>query len=532
MKKFFVPQNQRLFVCKLFVIVISLLFVSFPEFPPCFPRKAVFPGRNFSKEVTRKSRSINTVCNQGERDEDASFVVREGDVNLEVPNFSSHRCIGSRKKTRSCVFRNLYFDIETKKFEYHSEYSTRNVPVSFDHGLAHYNFMGESKLSKFKGRILHERGFLYLHAGGGNRGRPQQDRQWYDPWVVHKNENMPPNNDVTYVINATAMLWETVSPSSFGHLLVDNIIPIFIIIRTFELEIESMQIILMANCDEHFNTVRNGQSNAAKWCKHLLESRGLMSPGMTRNKVRSISEFLHETRKLQKSKILFKKVVLGGGGLAMWLQLQEAAHTEKYADEGRRDSRGYGIYFRQLQQHFYRQHGIVENSVPLCSESPVIVILDKHGGREGNTEVGERRIANIDSLTDWIGQDFSSAKVLKIDFQPLSWESQLRVLSKTSIFIAPPGSSSFRMLFLPKGAYAIILSRPTADIKYSNWESDAWFRYQSYFGILNYHVEKAELASNSTDASVLVDSDIFITRSKIKELIEQALKLQVKHGEN
>jgi len=330
----------------------------------------------------------------------------------------------------------------------------------------------------------------------------------------------------------TAMLWETVSPSSFGHLLVDNIIPIFIIIRTFELEIESMQIILMANCDEHFNTVRNGQSNAAKWCKHLLESRGLMSPGMTRNKVRSISEFLHETRKLQKSKILFKKVVLGGGGLAMWLQLQEAAHTEKYADEGRRDSRGYGIYFRQLQQHFYRQHGIVENSVPSCSESPVIVILDKHGGREGNTEVGERRIANIDSLTDWIGQDFSSAKVLKIDFQPLSWESQLRVLSKTSIFIAPPGSSSFRMLFLPKGAYAIILSRPTADIKYSNWESDAWFRYQSYFGILNYHVEKAELASNSTDASVLVDSDIFITRSKIKELIEQALKLQVKHGEN
>jgi len=530
--KYAAQQNLRVITCLLFVTLIALLL---PSKPLYFCGNFEPPSQQqdfFSVGMTKKSRTVNVVYNQDTFGEGSTLSARKRSGYKKVSNFSSHECFGSRKKTRSCVFKNLYFDTETKKFEYHSESSTRNVPVSFDGGLARYNFMGESQSKELKKRGLHESGFLYLHAGGGRRGRPQQDRRWYDPWIAHTLENMLPSTDVTHVIDGTVMLWETISPGSFGHLLVDNIIPIFIITKTFELEIESLQIILMANCDEHFNTLRDGITNAAKWCKHLLESGGLISPGLTRNKVRSISEILHQTRRYQKTKILFKKVVIGGGGLAMWLQLQEAAHHEKYADEGRRDSRGYGIYFRQLQQHFYRQHGIVENSVTSWSESPVIVILDKHGSREGDTKVGERRIANIDLVRDWIGQDFSSATVLKIDFQPLSWHEQLSLLSRTSIFISPPGSSSFRMLFLPKGAYAIILSRPTADIRYSNWESDAWFRYQTYFGILNYRVAKAELASNSTEASVLVDSDIFITRSKIKELIEQALKLQDKRREN
>jgi hypothetical protein len=236
-----------------------------------------------------------------------------------------------------------------------------------------------------------------------------------------------------------------------------------------------------------------------------------------------VSEIFHNAKKLEKRKILFTNVILGGGGLAMWLQLQETIYHEKYSDEGKRDSRGYGVYFRQLQQHFYKQHGIVEDRLSL-DKSPVIVVSDKRGGRGGNTERGERRIANIDSVVDWISEDFSSAKVLKINFQPLSWYEQLRVLSRTSIFISPPGSSSFRMLFLPKGACAIVLGWPTTDIKHAHWETDAWFRYQTYFEILNYRVEREEISSNSTDPTVLIDSDYILNRSKIRELIEQALK--------
>ena len=516
MTKFFAPRSLRSRFFVLSVVVLILLAVRFA------PNIAA-NGSNL-KEMTGalNPENVNYSCVSCAKKLSLKNENEKEQVDLDVRKFSSHKCFGSRTKTRSCIFKSLYLDVETKKFEYYSDSTTKSAPISFDHGSVQYDFLGPSKVGKFKGKGLNQRGFLYLHAGG-RRGRSRQDRRWYEPWVAHKLEKAPPSKYATYVVNNTVMLWDSISPNSLGHLLVDNIIPIFIITRTFELEIQSMQVVLMASCEEHFNAGKSRISKSVLWCKHLVESGGFMSPGLTRERVGSVSEIFHEAKKLKKKKIIFTKVVLGGGGLAMWLHLQETAYHEKYADEGKRDSRGYGVYFRQLQQHFYRQHGIVEDGSSL-NESPVIVVSDKRGGRGGGKEMGERRIANVDSVVDWIIQDFPSAKVLKVNFQPLSWHEQLRILSRTSIFISPPGSSSFRMLFLPKGARAIILSWPHTDAKNTHWEIDAWFRYQTYFEILNYRVEREELASNSTDPTVLIDSDYILNRSKLKKLIEQALK--------
>lgn len=86
------------------------------------------------------------------------------------------------------------------------------------------------------------------------------------------------------------------------------------------------------------------------------------------------------------------------------------------------------------------------------------------------------------------------------------------------------------MLFLPKGAYAIVVSKPTSDLSESNWESDCWFRYQTYFGILNYQLSKSEIATKTEDPKILEDSDIYLTRTKIISLIRQAITLQMQEG--
>jgi len=445
---------------------------------------------------------------------------------LRLKNFSSHKCFGSRKETRSCIFKNLYFDITTKKFEYYVAPDAFEVPVSFDHGISQYSFSIPSKPVKRRGKGFNREGFLFLHAGG-RRGKSQRNRFWYDPWQATLLHGPSPGENSSLVIPDTAILWESVSPNSFGHLLVDNIIPIFIISRFFGLAVEEMQIILMASCEEHLSST-NSSKIAVAWCNKLINSSGLVSPGLTNKSVNNLSKLIQETQTNKKRKILFRKVVLGGGGLGMWLHLQESDYHEKYADPGKRDSRGYGFFFREIQQHFYKQYSIRENLASFAT--PNVVVLDKHGSRGGNEKLGERKIANIDSVVQWIKTEIPGAHVSKINFQPLSWSSQLDILSKTTIFITPRGSVSFRMLFLPKGAYAIVVSKPTSDLSESNWESDCWFRYQTYFGILNYQLSKSEIATKTEDPKILEDSDIYLTRTKIISLIRQAITLQMQEG--
>ena len=229
---------------------------------------------------------------------------------------------------------------------------------------------------------------------------------------------------------------------------------------------------------------------------------------------------IHETILAGKERILFHKVVLGGGGLAMWLHLQENTYHEKYADPGKRGSRGYGIYFRELQQHLYRQFKIKERSLNVV---PSVVILDKKGGKGGSSLLGERRILNIDEVLQWIQDEFPGVQAKKVNFQPLSWASQLRILSETTILISPFGSVGFRALFLRKGAQAIILGLPSSDKRLTNLESDAWLRYQAYVGILNYPLDNDEVVTTSKDPKTLEESDIVLTRTKICNLIKHAM---------
>lgn len=433
-------------------------------------------------------------------------------------DFSSHRCFGSRRETRSCIFTNLYFDVVSNKFEYYLPSVENMAPLSFDEGRPQYNFsILSTREQEGKGKRQKRGGFLFLHAGG-RRGKSNRDRTWYEPWEAEIYFKNLPKFNSTKSIADTTILWESISPGSFGHLLVDNIIPIFIIAKTFDISVESLQIVVMASCIERYNVTKHFAALA--WCENLMGSGGIMSPGLSSKKVKSMRELIQETIVAGKKKILLHRVVLGGGGLAMWLHLQESNYHEKYADPGKRDSRGYGIYFRELQQHLYTQFKIKEHSL---SAVPSVVILDKKGGKGGDSSHGERRILNIDEVLGWIQDEFPGIQIKKVNFQPLSWASQLRILSETTILISPFGSVGFRALFLRKGAQAIILGLPSNNKRLTNWESDAWLRYQAYVGILSYPLDDEEIIATSKDPKLLEESNVVLTRSKICNLIQQAM---------
>ena len=436
--------------------------------------------------------------------------------NSRTPGISFHNCVGSRKETRSCIFYNLYFEIESSKFLYYVQHNSHiDFPGGGDAGRS------LSKGVRKFGKGYTDNGFLFLHAGG-RRGKSQRDRSWYEPWQVQKMISQPPPLERVHTMAGTQLLWESIAPSSFGHTLVDNVVPIFIVLSTFDLDVSEVQIVMMATCEEHLPEMNN--TSALKWCANLRRHGGLFSPALTSKEVIEFTKLVNLAKLSGKDKLHFPQVVVGGGGLAMWLQLQKAEYHAKYADPGRRDSRAYGAYFWKLHQHFYSQLDTLHKccSIP---KQPKIIILDKHGSRGGSEVLGERKILNIDSVVNWLRDSFPRARVDKVNMQQFTWTEQLHMLASTSVFISPFGSVSFRCLFLPKGSYAIILGLPGNRVD-ANWESDAWLRYQSYVGILNYAVDTNELATNSSKESVQEESDVFMDRSKIIHLVRQAFELQ------
>ena len=439
------------------------------------------------------------------------------------PSYSSHKCIGSRKETRSCLFKNLYFDTKTRKFEYYVEPKSMELPVSFDGGFARHGFAdGTPGKIRNKGKGSNSQGFLFLHAGG-RRGKSQTDRRWYEPWKAIKIISPAPNSTEVHTYAGVHLLWESVAPASFGHTLVDNVLPMYIILSTFGLDVANTQITMMASCEQHFRTQPANQS--VKWCRNLREPGGFFSPTLTRKSVGHFEELVHQAKSNGKDKIHFRSVVLGGGGLALWLHLQANEYHVTYADSGRRDSRAHGVHFWNLHQHVYAQHGISERC---CNISrPTITIVDKHGARGGSPTTGERRIANVDNVIQWLRERFPAVVVHKVNFQPLAWREQMQHLAETTILISPFGSVSFRSLLLPKGAYAIILGLGgVSDVRDANWESDAWLRYQSYVGIVNYPVEVSELDTRSRNPSIMMESNVIVDKTKVVGLVRQALELQ------
>ncbi|XRB17651.1 hypothetical protein RI054_16g74960 [Pseudoscourfieldia marina] len=320
---------------------------------------------------------------------------------------SSHFCVGSRPSTRSCIFQNLYFHVAKKQFEYYS----RKRPISFENGETQYNFPRVLQRSKIRIPLSHSKirsrsnktpfkmpsyyngrsgGFLLLHAGGrrghSKRRRPY-DRSYYEPWTAENVDGNLPASSETLVLNSTVLLWEYISPSSFGHTIADNLLPIFIILSTFQEPVESVQLVPMGTCDDY-----NYFGDTLMWCRHIQGAGGLFFPGFSGQPPISFNTLFTTAKKERKTWIHFPRVIIGGGGLGLWLHYQETPHTPKYMDGGSRGSRGFGVHMWALHQHYYKRFQL--NAFCCVMPQHRFTIIDKKGGKGGNTRIGQRRIGN------------------------------------------------------------------------------------------------------------------------------------------
>lgn len=113
-----------------------------------------------------------------------------------------------------------------------------------------------------------------------------------------------------------------------------------------------------------------------------------------------------------------------------------------------------GPGFIMQQRIAHRNAGIKHRSV---SQLPISKVL--FGDKPLDDK---RRIVNLLETVDHLRKRFPRVQFKSLIMSDLDSQEQLEELSQTSIFVTPIGSSSFRLIYLPEGAHAILVGAPGA----------------------------------------------------------------------
>ncbi|WIA23517.1 hypothetical protein OEZ85_000254 [Tetradesmus obliquus] len=98
-----------------------------------------------------------------------------------------------------------------------------------------------------------------------------------------------------------------------------------------------------------------------------------------------------------------------------------------------------------FRQHVMQLHGVSEATPAAAGTRPLVVLNDKRHGPTG--QENRRMILDIDSVAANLSAAYPGCEVRAVRLRDLSWLKQLRLLSRTSVFITTQGSSAFRLVF-------------------------------------------------------------------------------------
>lgn len=421
----------------------------------------------------------------------------------EVKKCSYHRCVGSDYRSRACVFRNLHYNSEERVFEY---VVTEGINATLsDFGL-------NSEFSDIReGRSQ----FLRLHSGF-RRGRANSESRWYDPFPLRLRwVNQREVSEKKY-LGGIYQLWAPTAPSSFGHMIFDNLHPIYQARLSLGYENDDIKLVLMSDCSEFQN------ANACEALQTLY------------SETLSTSEHLQFHNLVGSADVIFDRVLIGGGGYAGSNYHAICNPDRKYDDLGYKGARGFGLSWRLFREHIYKLHSLEPKFRPYRHQ---ILIIDKSGTTNGATKIEERKILNLDDLKHRLSERYSGAVVKSVDLSRFTLYENLQLLQKTTIFISQWGSVSHRVPLLPFNSAAIILSSPNrkCDANFTNVEVTNNFMHYGYVHVFAYTPKLEEVANRlqrkkwylekcDSKGMFLKNANIRLDIDRIVHLIDEAMR--------
>ena len=327
--------------------------------------------------------------------------------------FSKFYCIGGRgrlgaQNDRSCRFQNLCYKPSTNSWLFYQDPS-ESLVVLLD-----------------KGQIIEEfpEQFLNLRSMGN-----PQDAQWWSPSIVKDAAGIPseafsPRSDpLKPDVN---LLYHPHYPSNMGHVIGDDLFPLFNLMSSFGMLVPNANLILSRDCGKIFAN----NPKKAEQCDFFLK---MLTPGLSSKQpylAATAPDFATRVTGKQSAGdlVCFEQLLAGNGPWGFQQSLGKAPSWWSY----------HAFYLSNL--------GVNPNRTP--KKHRITVSIKK----------GKRGLANNDELVAYLKKEFPTYEIDALELKSLGgWKAELEYLLDTTVLITPCGGVSMSAMFLPHNSAMIII---------------------------------------------------------------------------
>jgi len=392
--------------------------------------------------------------------------------NLEViyrgPKHSLHstaECIGESFSPdswmyRSCLYRNLCFDVESNEFVLFQSHTNKLMESS---KIADSHFISSSLNTS-----VSLGGFVW-NWKEGSESRLQWSPTIADPTVLSSAGYYELAGDTVMIP------FHTIAAQNIGHFMWDSLLPIYSLLAIFGLSESTCRLVLLRYILKGKPLAYTCEKKFAEGCERNFQKL-LPLVGVPRSQFSSTLDYVLSLTHERKSNYVCSSH--GAAGIGYLTDHGKASHGKHASDYSHMHNYGRG------QVLFGFRNFILKNtdaSLPshVSSTSPIRITFSLHSSSSKYRNLDfASQIAALTTLPD------SHVRVQAYQFSQLSMEEEIQTISRSSILITACGGGAVSSMFLPRGATLIVFYAEQKD-RFANAKLD--FDYLNNMGYVRTH---------------------------------------------
>ena len=306
--------------------------------------------------------------------------------------------------------------------------------------------------------------------------------------------------DLKYHNASVNVIFESYYSSNFGHALVDDVMPIYSLIKMFGRLTSDVQVMTLSDL-----TGEIGRNTKRQGSEYLLATKFLTELIAVLSDRQPID--ISQQKSFKKVRYTcFRHLLAGHGSLGL-----------TYDD-------GFAVsdFIRYMLQELARKNQTVANAISAKVEQHQILILKKEG---------RRRILNLDEVVEHLSLAFSKIKVLLVDPAHLTMTDQIIEAQRTTVLVTPCRGMSFFGMFLRSKASAVVAGLWDPTRQRSHNHDYHLFEYFTEVNTIYYDVLLSEitiLPPGNPDKKGRDDyryhGSLTVNASKMEKLVASALR--------
>lgn len=398
--------------------------------------KSVSPDRSTSVALVRRVPELNATPTEAVN---TSGTFNNLDViyrDLNRTLFSTAECIGESFRPdswmyRSCLYRNLCFDVSTNEFVlFQSPINKRMVSSNPDTHFLSSSFNNTVSLG----------GFVSAWRNGKSRLK-------WSPKIVDSSELL--TSGYYELVGDTVMIpFHTLAAQNIGHFLWDNLLPIYALQSLFGLS--DKKLVLLRYMLDGKQLYLSCEGRFVEGCERNFE-RLLPMVGVSRSSFSSTQDAVLKLTNGEERKSNYVCSSLGAAGIGHLTDHGLLNHGKRVSDYEHMHNYGRGPTLFDFRNYILKNLNMQHLPDRISSTLPLRISFSVHSSNRDHRNLGfEAQIAALKSLSD------PKMLVNAYQFSELSMEQEIEIVAQSAILVTACGGGAASSMFLPRGASLIM----------------------------------------------------------------------------